>query len=255
MQDRMLLLDEGVKEEEREKVKLISKDGLRSNFWNYVQRVTGERSLKRFLYQRFMLGFFIWLPTILGSVIRGVAYKVLLGGIGKNCIIEKNVHFSVPKKIFLGDRVFIGENSRIDSGSLEGRIEIKNDVYIGQYCFLKPFRGKITINEGVNIGTFSRIGGSGDIEIGKNSLLANNVQMIAVEHIYKNASTPIKFQGTDIKKVKIGEDAWLGAYVIILAGVTIGDGAVIGAGSIVTKDIPPYSIAVGNPARIIKKRE
>ena len=255
MQDRILLSDEGVKKEEREKLNLISKDGLRSNFWNYVQRVAGERSLKRFLYQRFMLGFFIWLPTILGSVIRGVAYKALLGGIGKNCIIEKNVHFFVPKKIFLGDRVFIGENSRIDGGSLEGGIEIKNDVYIGQYCFLKTFRGKININESVNIGTFSQIRGSGDVEIGKNSLLANNIQVIGLEHIYKDPSTPIKFQGADIKKVKIGEDVWLGASVIVLAGVTIGEGVVIGAGSIVVKDIPPYNIAVGNPARVIRKRE
>lgn len=256
MKDRIFLSDEGVKnEEERERLKLISKGGVRRNFWDYVQRVTGEYSLKKFLYQRFMLGCFTWLPTIAGTVIRGYAYKAILGGIGKGCLIERNVRIFVPQRIFLGDKVFIGENSRIDGGFLEGEIKIKNDVYISQYCILKAFRGTITINEGVNVGSFTQIRGSGNIEIGKNSLFANNVQMIAVEHIFKDPRIPIKFQGAEIKGVKIGEDVWLGAYVIVLAGVTIGDGAVVGAGAVVTKDVPPYSIAVGNPARVIRKRE
>lgn len=65
---------------------------------------------------------------------------------------------------------------------------------------------------------------------------------------------PMKHQGHSKAPVKIGNNVWIAANVTILKGVTIGDGAVIGAGAVVTKDIPPYAIAVGNPARVVKYR-
>ena len=64
----------------------------------------------------------------------------------------------------------------------------------------------------------------------------------------------IKYQLSTIKSISIGQDCWIGSGAKILAGVTIGNGAVIGANSVVTKDIPPFAIAVGSPARVIKYR-
>lgn len=65
---------------------------------------------------------------------------------------------------------------------------------------------------------------------------------------------PIVAQGLEIKSVVIGNDVWIGAHAVILAGVAIGDGSVIAAGAVVTKDVAPYSVVAGVPARVIKKR-
>ncbi|MFC1825969.1 DapH/DapD/GlmU-related protein [Thermodesulfobacteriota bacterium] len=66
---------------------------------------------------------------------------------------------------------------------------------------------------------------------------------------------PLQEQGWVKQPVTIGKEVWVGMGVLILPGVTIGDGAIIGAGSVVIKDIPPYTVAVGNPCKVIKKRK
>lgn len=111
------------------------------------------------------------------------------------------------------------------------KITIGNNVYINANCH---FLGEIFIGDHVQIGPQTIIWGR-DHKIRKNDLIKN--------------------QGHVNKPVKIGNDVWLGARVTVLKGVNIGEGAVIGAGAVVTKDIPPYAIAVGNPARVIKYRE
>lgn len=236
---------------------LISKAGIRENFWKYIERTTGEHSLKKFLWQSTMLTLFSSFPGAVGAVLRGTAYKGILGSVGENCFIEKNVHFLVPQKIFLGNRVFIGENSYLSVTGTQGRIEIKDDVQIFQGCVLrkKKGKGKIVINEFVGLGMNVYLAGGGDIEIGKYSVFGNDAKVFSSGHIFKDPSIPIREQGLKHKKVKIGEDVMLGASATVLEGVTIGDGAVIGTGAVVTKDIPSYSIAVGVPAKVIGKRE
>jgi len=165
------------------------------------------------------------------------------------------VRFNVPSRIFLGKRVYIGESTLVDAGRLSSHITIKNDVYISRFCALRASFGKIEIDDQVSIGEGSLIDGCGEIEIGKNSLIARSAVLLTGNHIYKDANVPIRFQGTETAKVKIGRDVWLGAHVVVLPGVTIGDGSVIGSGAVVTKDLPAYSISVGVPAKVIGKRE
>lgn len=232
----------------------IPDEGLISKFLKYVMRVTGSRSLIRFIKERTIITLFSCLPTAFGCVIRGIVYKALLGKLGSGCFIEKNVKFNIPKNIFIGKRVFIGEGSYFDADYPENKIELKDDIYISRYCVIRAGKGKIFIDSNVNIGWHTMLYGYGGIEIGKNTLLANNVHIHSGNHVYKDPNIPIRLQGGEGKPVKIGKDVWLASYVIVLPGVTIGDGSVIGAGTVVTKDIPPYSIAVGNPVRIIGKR-
>lgn len=233
----------------------IPAGGMRELFWKYVERVTGERSLKKFFWQRLILALFSSFPTIVGSFLRGKIYKMVLGGVGSSCLIEKNVRFLGPQRIFLHNRVFIGEGTYIYVDSPDSQIQLKDNVHISQQVVLRVGFGEIIMGEHVSIGTRSIIRGSGGVEIGKNSLLANQVELISANHIYKNPHVPIRLQGGEFKKIVIGEDVWLGTGVIVLPGVTIGNGAVIGAGAVVTKDISSYSIAVGVPAKVIGKRE
>lgn len=172
-------------------------------------------------------------------------------------LLRRTSVFKSPKDFFLGNRVFIGENSYLDPFNLGNEIRIEDDVQIARDCILKASlrsrNGKICVREGVVLNTRSFLYGE-NIEIGKNSLLGLGVHLISGANIFKDTSIPIKFQDSEHERIEIGEDVWLGALVVVLNGVTIEKGSVIGAGSVVTKDIPEYSIAVGVPAKVIEKR-
>ncbi len=93
------------------------------------------------------------------------------------------------------------------------------------------------------------------VSIGDYTMLANDVAIIGGDHNYVNPSLPIIFSGREeLKPTRIGKDVWIGSYVKILAGVSIGDGAIIAMGSVVTKDIEAYSVYGGIPAKKIKDR-
>ena len=91
--------------------------------------------------------------------------------------------------------------------------------------------------------------------IGDNVLIAGHVSLNAVCHVFKSKNKLIKDQGWTGKGIVVEDDVWLGAGVRVLDGVTISEGAVIGAGAVVTKDIPSYAVAIGVPAKVIKYRE
>jgi len=128
----------------------------------------------------------------------------------------------------------MGENVNIEKGAyFSPDISIGNNSGIGIRCELY-----------------------GPISIGDNVLMAPEVVIYTVNHKHNNLKLPIIEQGNDeIKPVKIGNNVWIGRRAIILPGVSIGDGCIIGAGAVVSKSIESNSVAVGTPARIVKKRE
>ena len=92
------------------------------------------------------------------------------------------------------------------------------------------------------------------ITIKDDVLIGPRVFIASFNHNLKKNNIPVRLQGDTGKPIVIGEDVWVGAHAIILAGVKIGKGAVIGAGSVVTKDVEPYAIVAGVPAKFIKFR-
>jgi len=127
---------------------------------------------------------------------------------------------------------------------------------LGRYSVVESFS---CLNNAVGdllIGDYSRIGiGNtiiGPVTIGNHVNLAQNVVVSGLNHNFMDVKNNIDTQGVSTKHINIDDDVWIGANVVVLAGVTIGKHSIVGAGSVVTKDIPPYSICVGNPARIIK---
>ena len=108
-----------------------------------------------------------------------------------------------------------------------------------------------TVGNHVWIGTYNTFG---HVDIGDYSQISQRCNFLSGsrQYVYENINTPIKYQPGFPKRIKIGPDIWVGANSTIM--YNIGKGCVIGAGSVITKDIPDYSIAAGNPARIIKSR-
>jgi acetyltransferase-like isoleucine patch superfamily enzyme len=114
--------------------------------------------------------------------------------------------------------------------------------------------GWIKIGNNCTVNSFAVLYGHGGLEIGNGVRISAHVVIVPMNHIYKNPAIPIWMQGETRKGIKIEDDVWIGAGAKVLDGVKIGKGSVIGAGAVVTEDIPSYSVAVGVPAKVIKKR-
>lgn len=133
---------------------------------------------------------------------------------------------------------------------------IGNNVSISSNCLIysreKGVEGKLVIGNNSNISNNTIIDVSGDIIIGDNVAIANECNIFTHNHDYRNKDLPSWKGGLIIKGVQIEDGAWIGAKSVILPGVTIGKRAVVAAGSIVTKNVPPNTVFGGNPAKLIK---
>lgn len=158
--------------------------------------------------------------------------KVRLEGnirFGNNITIRDYSHIRGNAHVVVSDNVFIHENVLIRS---------KEGIQIGK---------NTTINRNVCILT--------KVSIGENCSIAPNVVIVGSIHHIEDASKTIKEQGTSSKGIVIEDDVWIAANATVLDGVRIGKGSVVGAGSVVTHSVEPYSIVAGSPAKLIRKRE
>jgi acetyltransferase-like isoleucine patch superfamily enzyme len=112
----------------------------------------------------------------------------------------------------------------------------------------------IEIGRGTAIGAYCWIGASGRVRIGRDVLLGPRVVMIPENHNFEDTQASIKSQGVTRQGIEIDDDCWIGANVTILAGVHIGRGSIVAAGAVVRKDVAPYSIVGGVPARLLRSR-
>ena len=113
----------------------------------------------------------------------------------------------------------------------------------------------IRCGKNVSINSGAVIDGRGEIEIGDYTMIGPNVCIASSDHQYLNTNQPMCMQGHKNAPVKISEDVWVGANATILSGITIGQGSIVAAGAVVTKDVPPYAIVAGIPAKVIKHRK
>ena len=114
---------------------------------------------------------------------------------------------------------------------------------------------QLSLGKNISIHPLCYIDAQGDISIGSDVSIAHNVSILSFEHDYSDTSKPIADAPCIPKKIIIEDNVWIGAGVRLLGGVRIGTGSVIGASAVVTKDIPPMSVAVGVPAHVIKSRK
>jgi acetyltransferase-like isoleucine patch superfamily enzyme len=244
----------GIKVFDRAEKKAIPKRYPKNKALLYMKRVSGENKISRFLWEGLIFFIFKQFPTIFGSYIRPIVYKSIFGNVGKGCLIERNVRIDNPLRVYMGDRVFIGENCFISPGSRQGGIRFESDIFIAPLCGFKAFGGQITIGKHVHFSRNSFINGRGGVEIGQDSLFGPNVVLMTTNHVFADVSIPIRLQGVQSAAIKIENNVWLGSNVLVMPGVTIKTGSVVAAGAVVTKDIPDFSIAAGVPAKVIKKR-
>lgn len=234
----------------------LTTDVNRTSFQKYQDIVIGKRDiLETFKYEI--------LTTLMGSMsgaiglyLRKKSYKFLMGKLGKGTVIGKNVTFRQPSNIFIGNKSLLDNNSHLSvRGGFPSKIIIGSNVLIGRYSTLNVRGGTIEIEDFADIGEFCRIGTTTKIRIGRYAIIAALCYIGAPNHKFDKKDVPILLQGTESRGgVTIGNDVWLGTRVTITDGVKIGEGAVIGAHSLVNKDVPPYTIAYGIPAKVVRNR-
>jgi acetyltransferase-like isoleucine patch superfamily enzyme len=150
-----------------------------------------------------------------------------------------------PTTIFNEQYIHVGANTLIGPD-----ISLSAGMVPGQQCITNPV---VTIGDRCLIGRGSGIVGHFSIEIGNDVWTGHNVYITDQNHGYEDVSRPISQQSQPERAVKIGDGSWLGYGSVVLPGVTIGEHCVIGANSVVTRDVPSFSVAVGVPARVIKR--
>ncbi len=152
--------------------------------------------------------------------------------LGSNVIFEPGVLVFHPETIEIGDNVYVGHNVML-KGYYDSRFTIGDDTWIGQGCFLHS-AGGIRIGRAVGIGPM--------------------VKILTSTHRDDDRDRPVLFGDLTFAPVVVNDGCDLGIGTILLPGVTIGEGAIVGAGSVVTREIPPYEVWAGTPARRLRRR-
>lgn len=141
-----------------------------------------------------------------------------------------------------------------------GGIHVGAFVKIGRHAVLEalvPERGvTLRIGDAAYLGHLCRITAVTEVVIGEEAMLADRVYVSDTGHVYEDVTQPIKRQGLrDGRRVEIGRGAWVGIGAAIVGNVRIGEGAVVGANSVVTQDVPDFTVVAGNPAQVVRQHD
>ena len=230
-------------------------DPTKSPLRKYQEYVIGDGNLITLLKYELIITSLSWIPGVSGIFLRKYFYKYLFKEKLVNVIFGKNIDIFNPHGISIGKNCLIGDNCLLEAKT-DGKIFIGNNVQISRGTLIRCAAGSIEIGDNTGIASYSHIAAMGTkVKLGENVLIAAYSYVIGgAGYGLGKVDIPLCTQPRLGKGIIIEDDVWLGAGVYVIDGNKIGTGSVIGAGSVVTKDIPEYSIAVGVPAKVIKKR-
>lgn len=224
----------------------------------YQSKVIGDsKGIAELFYYEAAILLFSNLPGSLGYVLRKRFFKPLFKHFGGGVILGQGLVLRHPSKISLGDRVAIDDSTLLDaSGSGDEGIAFGEDAIVSRNCVIQGKTGPVKLGRKVDIGCNVILTSGNGIYIGDSVLIGGNCYIGGGRYITDRIDIPMMEQGVFSKgPVIIEDDVWLGAGATVLDGVKIGRGSIVGAGALVTKDLPEYSVAVGVPAKVIKSRK
>ncbi len=229
----------------------------RSALDKYADFAVGRRGFIPFISYELLSWLVLPMPGALGLFLRGRLLSRFLRQSGKSAALGRNICIRHPGRISIGCGVIVDDGCVLDAkGSSPDGITIENGVVLGRNTIISCKNGCIKIEENTNISANCMLISETELSIGKNVLIAGMSYFIAGgNHGTLRTDIPIIRQPMVQKGgIRIEDNAWIGAGVAVLDGVTVGHDAIVGAGSVVTKSIPPFAVAAGVPARVIKMR-
>ncbi|MCQ5125942.1 acyltransferase [Blautia coccoides] len=193
-------------------------------------------------------------------LIRGTWSALFFEKAGSPIFIGKKVKIKCKGKITAGNCVSFQDYVLIDALSKEGMF-FGDNVSVGMRSMIKVSGSLTKIGKGFSMGKNSAmgndcfIGAAGGVTIGEYVAIGQNVRFHSENHEFRDGTKMICEQGVTNEGITVGDDVWIGAGAVLLDGVHVGTGAVIGANTLVNKDVPDYAIAVGNPVKIVGGRK
>ena len=193
------------------------------------------------------------------AYLRGIFRKPFLAESRGVFFVGRRVQLLNTRLMHMGASVTLEDDVKIDALSKHG-VHIGNNVSIGRFSVIECTGVLWHLGEGFwigdnsNLGDYNFVGAAGGVHIGENVLIGQSVRFHSENHIFVSKEAPIREQGVTNEGIVVADDVWLGSGAVILDGVTIGQGAVVAAGSVVTKDVPPYAVVGGSPAKVLKFR-
>ena len=229
-----------------------------SKLKRYQQLVIGSEKFSDLIVYELVTTFFSWVPGALGLFIRSKLYPLLLAEVGAGTVFGTNVVLRHPKKIRIGRNVVIDDNVMLDAKGLDNEgITLENEVFIGRNTILSCKGGDIVLEERANFGFNCYVFSSNRVIVGRDTLVAAYCYIVGGGNYHLiNKEIPINQQVDFEGKggITLKGDIWLGSHSVILDGVTIGQGSVVAAGSMVNKDVGEMVIVAGTPAQVLKER-
>jgi len=135
-----------------------------------------------------------------------------------------------------------------------GFVMLGNDVNLNRNVYVGGFGPALNIGDRTQLNRGVCVDGRGGVSIGTDVLIGPGAQLISYQHKFSDRNKTINTQGFSVAPIIVEDDVWIGANAVLVSGVTIGKGSVVGAGAVVTRSFPPYSIIAGVPARTIGTR-
>jgi acetyltransferase-like isoleucine patch superfamily enzyme len=223
----------------------------------YQDLVVGSRSWLRLLAHELLGCWGAALPGALGIAFRKLTWRALLGAGGNGVAWGRNVTLRHPGRMRIGRGVTIDEGCQLDAqGCDEGGFVIGDGALISRGAIISGKNGSLAVGARANIGAGCVLYASGRLEIGADTMLAALCYIGGGHYATRGRlDVPMAQQSEPGRGVVIEEDCWLGAGVIVIDGVRIGRGSVVGAGAVVIRDVEPYSIVTGVPARVTGRRD
>lgn len=186
------------------------------------------------------------------NILRGILTPFKKEGIGL-IKVERLCEFRNPHWIMMKGENLI-QRGTVIWADRPNSITIGHNSTVSRYSIIQTVGGNISIGDRTQIGDYCILYGQGGLTIGNDVMFGSGVQVIANQHSYQNKLVTIRENPEIRKGIVIEDDVWIGAHVTILDGVRIGTGSIVAAGAVVTKDVLPYSIVAGVPAKEIKTR-
>ncbi len=230
-------------------------DAKLSPYRQYLSMFVGKESLGALAKYELYTSVLGRLPGAIGYFVRGKCYPGLFGSVGRGTVFGSGGVLRCPGRIHLGRGVMIDDCVVLDAKGRGSSIVLGDQILLGRNSILSCNDSSMSIGNFVSIGPFCFLVSRSHLKIGSNVAIGAGTYMLGGGHAHDDPDVPVIQQARTSKGISVEDGAWIGIGAKILDGVTIGQNSIVGAGAVVSKDVPPWTVVLGNPARVVEKRK